>query len=53
MNRDGYLFCDHCGDAIGHLWNEPVVAPALLPEPATHLCPDCLVLTELTDVEDH
>lgn len=52
MNLDGYLFCDRCGSAIGHLWNEPVVAPALLPEPARHLCPDCLELTELHDVED-
>ncbi|MCP1649421.1 hypothetical protein [Pseudomonas nitroreducens] len=52
MNQDGYLFCDRCGSAIGHLWNEPVVAPALLPEPNRHLCPDCIELTELNDVED-
>ncbi|WP_343577289.1 hypothetical protein [Pseudomonas sp.] len=52
MNVDGYLFCDRCGEAMGHLWNEPVAAPELLPEPATHLCPDCLELTELSDAED-
>jgi len=52
MNVDGYLFCDRCGEAIGHLWNEPAVAPALLPEPTRHICPDCLELTELNDVEE-
>ncbi|MED5608362.1 hypothetical protein VV867_11765 [Pseudomonas sp. JH-2] len=51
MSVDGYVFCDRCGEPMGHRWDEPVIAPALLPEPQTHLCPDCLELTELNDAE--
>lgn len=37
----GFVFCDLCHVPMGQLWNQPVVAPDLLPAPDFRVCDDC------------
>jgi hypothetical protein len=49
VNVHGFLFCDLCHQAIGQLWNQPAVAPDLLPAPDFCVCEDCFHSWVLTD----
>lgn len=37
----GRCACDLCGQYMGQLWNEPSIAPDLLPSDDFRVCDDC------------
>jgi len=50
----GICGCDLCGQYLGQLWNQPAIAPDLLPAPDFHVCDDCWVASEpVTFTSDH
>ena len=46
MTRDNFVFCDLCEVLMGQLWNQPALAPDLLPAPDFHVCDDCWLASE-------
>ncbi len=42
----GICGCDLCGQYLGQLWNQPAIAPDLLPAPDFHVCDDCWTSSE-------
>lgn len=46
MIKHGRCACDLCGQYLGQLWNEPAIAPDLLPPPDFLICEDCFPIAE-------